>query len=111
MDAAEKIDQLQAMAQADPSDPLTYFLLGSELLRAARHSEAAVALERSLDLKPAQPAASRLLGDAYRKSGDTAAAVAAYRRAVELAESTGDLQVAREARVFLKRFDDNEKST
>jgi tetratricopeptide (TPR) repeat protein len=104
MDSLDKIAQLRAMADADPADPLTFFLLGSELLHVGRYPAAAAAFDRSLSLNPTQPAAARLLGDAHRKGGDAKAAVAAYKRAIELAESTGDLQVAKEARVFLNRL-------
>ena len=105
MEPFEKIDQLRRIIESDPTDALAFFLLGSELLHAERFAEAVEAFERTLALKPAQPAAARLLGDALRRMNRLRDARAAYQHAIELAEATGDLQVAKEAGVFLKRLD------
>jgi cytochrome c-type biogenesis protein CcmH/NrfG len=104
MDPEEKIRRLEAMAAEDPADALTWFMLGSERLRVRLDAGAAEAFRRSRALKPEQPAAARLLGDALRRSNRLDEARAAYEAAVRLAEATGDLQVAKEARVFLARL-------
>lgn len=105
MDRDEKIQQLESMTQADPTDPLAFYLLGNEYLHAGRWAGAVAAFERCLALNPDHTAAVRLAADACRKSGDTAGAAAWYRRAIETAERTGDLQVAKEARAFLKKLE------
>ena len=48
MDHQEKIKALKRMAEEDPADPLTFFMLGSEELHAGRFSEAAQSLARWL---------------------------------------------------------------
>ena len=67
MNADDKIRQLKQMAEADPDDALTLFMLGSEQIRAADYDDAVVSLRRSLEIKPSQAAAARLLADAYRR--------------------------------------------
>jgi uncharacterized protein HemY len=104
MDWREKIKALRRMSEEDPADPLTFFMLGSEELRAGQFPEAAHSLSRCLELNPRHTAAIRLLGDAYRGMGETGKARATYERAIAAAEQTGDLQVAKEARAWLKRL-------
>lgn len=104
MDSVDKIDQLRAMLNADPADALGWFLLGTELLRSGDPAAAADALARCLTLTPRHTAACKLLGDAHRKAGAPDAAREAYNRAVTLADETGELQVAREARALLAKL-------
>jgi predicted Zn-dependent protease len=103
--SADRIAALEAMAAADPADPLTQFLLGSELARAGEHARAAEALARCVAADPNYTAAWKSLGDARRKAGDPAAAIAAYREGAATAERTGDLQVKKECEVFLRQLE------
>jgi hypothetical protein len=48
--------------------------------------------------------AARELGKAMGQAGLTAEAAAIYRQGIQTAQTTGDLQTAREMRVFLKRL-------
>lgn len=105
MDHQEKIRQLQAMAIEDPGNELTWFMLGSEQLAAGQYPEAAESLKRCLALSPDHTAAIRKLADSYRQMGELDQARASYQAAIDKAEETGDLQVAREARAFLKKLD------
>jgi Tfp pilus assembly protein PilF len=65
---------------------------------AARHAEAAVQLD------PEYSAAWKALGRALTAAGRNADALAAYERGVVVAERRGDLQAAKEMRVFSKRL-------
>jgi Flp pilus assembly protein TadD len=104
MEADDKLQSLQTMADQEPDDPLIWFMLGSELLRRGLNEEALGPLQRCLELNPDQTAAWRLLGDAHRRGGAPAQARQAYEAAIEVAERTGDLQVAKEARAFLSKL-------
>jgi Flp pilus assembly protein TadD len=104
MDALEKVAQLKAMAEADPLDPLTFYMLGAEQLHAGLAADAVNSLRSALALNPDHTAAVRLLGDVYRRLGRLEEARAAYEHAIVVAERTGDLQVAKEARAFLRKL-------
>ena len=65
---------------------------------AARHAEAAVGLD------PEYSAAWKALGRALTAAGRNTDALAAYERGVVVAERRGDLQAAKEMRVFSKRL-------
>lgn len=104
MDAKKKIDQLRHLALQDPTDHLTWYMLGRELIADAQHGEAAKALERCCSLKPDYTAAYRQWGDALRKAERPAEAAEVYRKGIEVAEKTGDLQAGKEMRVFLEKL-------
>lgn len=104
MDRKEKIEELKRLAELDPADPLTFFLLGSEHLRLGAWDESIEAFTRSLQLNPDHTAAIRLLADAYRLAGWSDQARKMYELAIQTAERTGDLQVAKEARALLKKL-------
>lgn len=112
MHQTEKIKQLRALTAADPDDALGWFMLGTALVQevaetapeeagAGLYKEAAAALERCIARNPKHTAAYRWLGDAQRKAGHATQAADTYRQAIRIAEETGDLQVAREARAWL----------
>ncbi len=105
VDQQAKIEQLKQLAEADPEDGLTFFLLGCEQIQAGSPAEAAQTLARAVELSPDHTAAIRKLADAYRLMGDAEMARGAYAQAVEAAERTGDLQVAKEAQVFLRKLE------
>jgi hypothetical protein len=53
---------------------------------------------------PHYSAAWKLLGKAQLADGETDAARAAWQRGIDVAETRGDKQAAREMRVFLRRL-------
>jgi DNA-binding SARP family transcriptional activator len=65
---------------------------------AVRHAEAAVRLD------PEYSAAWKALGRALAAAGRSADAINVYERGVQVAEKRGDLQAAKEMRVFSKRL-------
>jgi len=106
MDHEEKIKRLRQLAESDPDDALTFFLLGRELMEVGRYEQAAQALERTVMLNNQYTAAFRFLGDCYRLGGDARQARATYEKGIAVAESTGDLQAGKEMLVFLKKLGD-----
>jgi Tfp pilus assembly protein PilF len=74
------------------------YLDSGDAAGAVRHAEAAVRLD------PEYSAAWKTLGRALTAAGRSAEAVAAYDRGVEVAESRGDQQAAKEMRVFSARL-------
>ena len=97
------IERLERMlAAGQDSAPLRFGLGNAYLARdpalAAQHLERAVALD------PTYSAAWKLLGRARADAGDTAGASAAYEQGISVATARGDVQAAKEMRVFLRRL-------
>jgi Tfp pilus assembly protein PilF len=105
MDRQSRIESLRKLADEDPSDALTFFMLGTERLRDGQSAAAADDFLRCLEIDPRHTAAVRLLADAYRQMGEVDQARETYQRAIEVAEQTGDLQVAKEARALLRKLE------
>ena len=53
---------------------------------------------------PGYSAAWKILGKALTEIGDNEAAGAAYQKGIKIAEVKGDIQAAKEMKVFLKRL-------
>ena len=76
-----------------------------ENLKAGDPARSAEYLRQALERDRHQSAAWKLLGKALTEAGDAPAAMAAYRDGISVAEARGDLQAAKEMKVFLKRLD------
>jgi cytochrome c-type biogenesis protein CcmH/NrfG len=100
---SDKITTLRMLAEAEPGDATTWFLLGRELA-AQSPSEAAEAFRRAIGADPDYSAAYRQLGNALEAAGLVDEAVAAYTQGIEVAERTHDLQAGKEMNAFLKRI-------
>jgi predicted Zn-dependent protease len=97
-------DNLELMLQRGQDSPLLRFSLGSECLKAGDLVAAIDHLRQAVEQNPGYSAAWKLLGQAHARSGATSRAVAVYLRGIEAAEAQGDMQAAREMRVFLRRL-------
>jgi predicted Zn-dependent protease len=98
------IASLERMLAEGKDAPSLRFALASRYLAAgdaaaaARHAEAAVALDAQYS------AGWKVLGQAKAAAGDRAGAVEAYERGIEIADARGDRQAAKEMQVFLRRL-------
>jgi len=91
------------MLDAGQDNALLRFTLGSQLLNEGDASGAAEHLRAAVLHDPGYSAAWKLLGRALHAAGDPGAACAAFNSGMEVAERKGDVQAAKEMRVFLKR--------
>lgn len=82
---------------------LLRFSLGNAYLK-ENPQQAAMHLAQAVHLDPAYSAAWKILGKALTLAGDKVAAINAYEHGIETAQTNGDLQAAKEMRVFLKRL-------
>jgi len=96
----ERFEKLLAQGQ---DTAILRFSLGNAWL-AEDPARAALHFARATELDPMYSAAWKMLGKACAAQGDTAGAIGAYTRGIEVAEARGDIQTAREMRVFLKRL-------
>ena len=104
-DATEaRLALLRELAAEDPDDATTHFLLGRELLGHGRAAEAIPAFESAIRADADYAAAYRQLGNALEQAGRAEEAAATYRRGVDVAARTNDLQAGKEMNAFLKRL-------
>jgi len=97
------IESLEKMLAAGQDSAALRFGLGNAYL-ARDPTNAVVHLRRAVELDPAYSAAWKLLGSALAAAGDPDAASAAFTQGITIAESRGDIQAAKEMRVFLNRL-------
>ncbi len=98
------IDQLEAMLKRGTDNALVRFSLGGEYLKQQQYDRAVENLQRAVKHDPKYSAAWKLLGKALAESGKLNEAIAAYKHGIQAAQAKGDLQAAKEMRVFLKRL-------
>jgi predicted Zn-dependent protease len=97
-------DSLKAQLGGPRDGALLRYSLGAALLEAGEPAEAIVHLRAALGFDAHYSAAWKLLGKACLQAGDAPAAAEAWRRGIDVAEKRGEVQAAREMRVFLKRL-------
>lgn len=101
MSMAKNLEALLARGQ---DNALLRYGLGAEYLKEARYADAATHLQAAVRHDPAYSAAWKLLGQALAGTGDAAQARAAYDQGIRVAEAKGDIQAAKEMKVFRKRL-------
>jgi predicted Zn-dependent protease len=100
------LDTFLAMLQRGQDGAILRYGLGNEYLKAKQPVAAVEHLARAVALDPAYSAAWKLYGKALTAAGRPGEAVEALSRGIEVAEARGDVQAAKEMRVFLKRARD-----
>ena len=100
------VENLESMLAAGRDDALLRFSLGNAYLE----DQPALAVEhlaRAVELDPDYSAAWKLYGKALSRAGREREAMEAYRQGIETANRKGDIQAAKEMRVFLRRLERN----
>jgi len=98
------ISSLEKLLGGPRDGPLLRFSLGNEWLKAGDPARAAECLRAAVEHDPSYSAAFKLLGKALTESGQTQAALAAYAQGIVVAEAKGDVQAAKEMRIYSKRL-------
>jgi len=98
------IKNLEAMLAAGQDSAMLRYTLGNAYLKAADLKPAITHLHAAVKLDHNYSAAWKSYAKALSDSGDSAAAIHAYETGIHVAETKGDLQAAKEMRVFLKRL-------
>ena len=99
------IEPLQRLLNGPRDGALLRFSLGNELLKLSRPMEAAEHLRAAVVRDPTYSAAWKLLGKALMDAGEPSEALVAYRQGIVVAESRGDIQAAKEMKVFARRIE------
>ena len=97
------IENFEKMLAAGNDSALLRYSLGNEYLKCGQFELAANHLNKALQLDPGYSAAWKLFGKALAGAERFEDAVAAYEQGIQTAEAKGDIQAAKEMRVFLKR--------
>ena len=105
IDPATRIAALRAQCDGPRDGALLRVMLGQALADAGLHAAARAEFERALGFDAGYSAAWKFLGHARLTAGDAAAAAAAWRQGISAAEAHGDVQAAKEMRVFLRRLE------
>lgn len=96
---------LEVMLQRGQDSPLLRFSLGNECLREGDLVAAIGHLRQAVEQNPGYSAAWKRLGEAYAQSGATVRAIEVYRQGIAAAQAGGDMQAAKEMKVFLRRLE------
>ena len=97
------IENLLAMLERGQDSALLRYSLGNEYFKAGQWEAAVPHLLRAVELDPHYSAAWKIYGKALSAAGRPAEAVPVLEQGVLVAEQRGDVQAAKEMRVFLKR--------
>jgi Tfp pilus assembly protein PilF len=100
-----RLDSLRAQLNGPRDGALLRYSLGTALLEAGDAVEAMAHLRAAIDFDAGYSAAWKQLGQACQRAGDAPAAADAWRRGITAAETRGDVQAAKEMRVFMKRLE------
>jgi len=98
------IETLQNMLNQGQDNLLLRFGLAQALLKDGQAEQAVEHLLKALQFDPQHSAAYKLLGKAYSDSQQTEQAIKTYKKGITIAEQKGDIQAAKEMKVFLKRL-------
>ena len=97
------IENLEAMLAAGQDNALLRFTLGSEFFKEGEIVQAVKHLREAVGQDPDYSAAWKIYGKALQALGDLEQARSAFESGIAVAERHGDVQAAKEMKVFLKR--------
>ena len=99
------IENFEKMLAAGQDTALLRYGLGQAYLNAGDAHRGVVHLLRAVEHDPAYSAAWKLLGKAQTEAGDIPGAIDSYTRGIDVAQTRGDIQAAKEMTVFRKRLE------
>ena len=97
------IKNLEAMLEAGQDNALLRFTLGSALFKQGDAAQAVTQLRAAVGHDPNYSAAWKIYGKALQAIGELEDARLAFESGISAAERHGDVQAAKEMKVFLKR--------
>ncbi|RDH82698.1 MAG: hypothetical protein DIZ80_10485 [endosymbiont of Galathealinum brachiosum] len=98
------IDSLNSMLDQGQDSLILRFGLGQALLKQGDYLTSIEHLLKALEFDHEYSAAYKLLGKAYAKTEQNQLAINTYNKGIQIAENKGDIQAAKEMKVFLKRL-------
>jgi predicted Zn-dependent protease len=98
------IENFEALLARGQDNALLRYSLGNEYLKTGDLARAIAHLRACVGFDADYSAAWKLLGKALAENAQPAEAMTAYESGIAAAEKKGDIQAAKEMRVFLKRL-------
>jgi len=98
------IENLKTMLAQGQDSLILRFGLGQALIKSGESAEAIEHLIKALEFDAEYSAAYKLLGKAYMQTDQNDLAKSTYEKGIEIAENKGDIQAAKEMKVFLNRL-------
>ncbi len=95
---------LEAMLEQGRDSAMLRYTLGTLFLKKGKSAEALAHLAKALEMDSEHSASWKLYGKALAAEGREKEAAEAYEKGIAVAEAQGDIQAAKEMRVFLKRL-------
>ena len=92
------------MLEQGQDSALLRFSLGNAYLNSKDYKQAIEHLAQALKHDSDYSAAWKLYGKALTSNGDNEEAINVYQQGIKIAEDKGDIQAAKEMRIFLKRL-------
>ena len=100
------IRSLENMLARGQDSPALRLALANAYMKEDLPREAIAHLREAVRVKPDYSAAWKAYGKVLAASGDAEEAKDVYRRGISAAEANGDIQAAKEMKVFLRRLDE-----
>jgi len=97
-------ENLKTMLANGKDSLILRFGLGQALIKSKEFDEAIKHLLKALEFDAEYSAAFKLLGKAYAQTEQNELAISTYEKGIEIAERKGDIQAAKEMKVFLNRL-------
>ena len=100
----QKVAHLLSMLKQGQDNALIRFGLGNAYLKLHEYEPAIEHLAQALQFDQDYSAAWKLYGKALAGAGQNDEAIKIYKQGIEIAENKGDIQAAKEMKVYLKRL-------
>ena len=98
------LENLLRMLDGPRDGTLLRHAIGLELMKGGDNAGAALRFREAVERDPEFSAGWKMLGKALAEAEQPQAALEAYTRGIEVAEARGDIQAAREMKVFARRL-------
>lgn len=98
------IENLENLLKQGQDNALLHYSLGQAYLNDGKTTSAIKHLDRAIELDPEYSAAWKLYARSLANNDQINEAIDAYKKGISVAEKKGDIQAAKEMRVFLKRL-------
>ena len=99
------LENLLKLVDTPRDGALLRFSLGNEYMKAGEPAQAIVHLRAAVQQDPNYSAAWKLLGKALTDADWPKEALESYRQGIAVAEARGDIQAAKEMKVFARRIE------
>jgi len=101
------LNNLKKMLGTERENQLLHYSIGNEYLKSNDFEMAEEHLRKAVSLDPHYSAGWKLLGKTLNAAEKYAEAIEVFEKGIVVAENKGDIQAAKEMKVFLKRAGKN----